>query len=45
MEKGLFPLGRTDEATYLEGGQFSHVDTTPRGQILGTGLFYLLVLR
>lgn len=22
MDKGLFPLGSTDEATYLEGGEF-----------------------
>lgn len=45
MKKGPFPLGRTDDATYLEGGELSHVDATPQGQILGTGLFYLLVLR
>lgn len=44
MDKGLFPLGSTDEATYLEGGEFKHVDTSPQGQNLGTCLFYLLVL-
>lgn len=44
MDKGLFPLGSTDEATYLEGGEFRHVDSSPQGQNLGTCLFYLLVL-